>query len=456
MPPEYKAKITINSDYSGATNAARAVNGVSGAANAASMALQGNFVGALVAARGAVVAFNAALMANPVIAVATAVLAIGAALARVAWSKHTAEIDAQKRAMEGLADATARYKKTLADIRYSNADVFERRTIRSAELRQAQEELDALKRKPAVGLTYSQQIKRESDTVAAQEKVAIAQDRLDAVRREIDELKSGFDREEQNTAERNRQEVTELQDRRAGIAEEQRTFGMSDVERLAELIGQREAAKNFLVESADSLSEKEAEQAQLEIDELTLQIKKLEKAMQDRTDLEKQTKDKAEQDKQKRAEELEADYAFSKLTPQEQLKRLDEQIDALETKKRDQGSLGGDDALNLVALKRKRDSIAAKAERQMAIPKEGFDDFLRDASTMTSSIRSADSRSANRFRSKLGASFADKLTPSQFAKGSGDGPAPQTAEQRLLSLQEQSVGYQKIIAEKVQNLGLKE
>jgi len=166
------------------------------------------------------------------------------------------------------------------------------------------------------------------------------------------------------------------------------------------------------------------------------------------------------------AEKEAADYKeqqrFGALTPDEQRAELDASI---AQKQRDLEVMSGSDpsakakaTRELTELRRRRDAIkpddAQGADGKSGRPGEGIDDYI--SATMKTGSNLAMSRGARRFRSILAASFADKMSPSQFAGGRGATDKPQTAEERLAALQGTANGYLASIAANVQNLGMKE
>ena len=152
---------------------------------------------------------------------------------------------------------------------------------------------------------------------------------------------------------------------------------------------------------------------------------------------------------------FEEEQRFGKLTPAKQRKELDAKI--AEQQKSTDAMSDSDPAKaqairELTTLKQRRAGIGEDAPKA---PGEGFDSFLAERAKMPSGPRMADTDGARRFRSKLGPSFADKLTGSAFGKGGKEGDK-RTAEETLLALQEKSVEYQKIMAEKIVGVALKE
>jgi len=465
---EYKSKIRITSDVRGATEAAKSINGLASASLATSMVMQGNLVGAMVSARAAAIALRSALVANPYLAVGAAVLALGAKLASVAWKKHTAEVEAHKKALDDLRKAQESYAKTVADIKFSRADAFEKVDIRRAELKAAQAEQSAIARRTPT--TQAERDQKAVDAVKAAERVAIAQQKLseatDATAQLIsdaNDARRSAERDALATAQQlRRQEAEErerliqsIRDQRAKIAEDIRTYGMSDEERLDDLKSQRDRLVSEGDDQFNLQTPAQREQRQLDVDKLTFQISALEKTLQDRKDREHDNATDIETEKRKQAYKAEEDYAFSKLSKAEQLKQTNTEIEQIDKKEKDSGFLSGEDRLRRVKLKERRDRLE-ESGRLPSLPQEGFDSFLRDRGRMPGGPQLADSKSARRFRSRLGPSFADRLTASSFGKSGKEGGDTRTAEQKLLSLQERSVEYQKIMAEKIQDIALKE
>ncbi|MCO6401343.1 MAG: hypothetical protein J5I99_08965 [Verrucomicrobia bacterium] len=155
-------------------------------------------------------------------------------------------------------------------------------------------------------------------------------------------------------------------------------------------------------------------------------------------------------------DQYEEEKRFSGLSRADQRKELDAKIAEKEAIVKNMRSLDpehADTVRSLVQLKRRRDAIPQDEAKVGA--QEGFDSFLLDRGRIPGGPQLADSKSARRFRSKLGPSFADKLTASSFGKSGKEGDT-RTAEEKLLALQEKSVEYQKIMAEKIQDIALKE
>ncbi len=121
MSGEYKAKITIDAQQAsmGATDAARAVGGLTSAASAASSVMRGDLVGAATQARGAFLALSMAIAANPIGAIVTAFAALAVALAGVAWKSHIEDANAHAESMKRVEEATERARKAIESLRSS-------------------------------------------------------------------------------------------------------------------------------------------------------------------------------------------------------------------------------------------------------------------------------------------------------------------------------------------------
>ncbi len=151
--------------------------------------------------------------------------------------------------------------------------------------------------------------------------------------------------------------------------------------------------------------------------------------------------------------QFEEEERFGNLSVSDQRKELDTKI-AEQQKSLD--SMSDSDPAkakairDLTSLKRRRASLAPEEG-----PEEGFDAFLSDRAKQPGGPQLSDTKRARGFRSKLGPKFADKLTASAFGKGGKEGDS-RSAEEKLVALQEKSVEYQKIIAERIQGVALKE
>lgn len=474
----------VSLDSSGLQNGLKTFNAAQSIMGSFSSLLRGDLVGAATQAKNAMMALRAAFLANPYVAIAAAVAAVAAALATVMWRKHTADVEAHTEAMKKLTEAQANYNKTVAEIRFKNADAGGKVEIRKREMEEARSNLEAVRKSSAT--TETEIANRAAKITDAEATFLQAEDAwLDALKTAAEKrLKASADEETErnNIVQRVRtaseqeeraraDQLSAIEQRTEQIKKQREGRGQSDQDRLAELQSRQGAiASEFdgtaqqrrldqfagggemdapLFDLGDPVAVAKAKQQMeelgLEIDALSDRIQKAADAAHD-AKIDEELKNEADKASAiASVKKDEADYAMSKLSPQEQLAGINLRMkDIMGKKGWEQDATAREEKL---ALEKRRDDLQEQLRKQKepASPKEeppsrsvtaasvedrfqnyyeGDNGKIGGRSAPRDVIRMAGSSNAGfiagdgvrRMAGSLAGSFGDRLSSSAFAK----------------------------------------
>lgn len=463
----------VSLDSSGLNNGLRSFNAANSAFGAFSSLLRGDFVGAAVQARKAFIALKAAILANPFVAVAGALAAVGAAFAAVAWQRHRADIEATMRATEDLADATERYNRTVKDIAFKGADNSGKLKMLQDERARIDFDIKVQKNietngKPQYELRRQAEIKRlEAD-------LAVKDD-------EIREVRNRIEQERDRKVSEQATEQKRFDDKRAALVFEgdelstqlrrgEASFTDRDLEK--ELISEITAMEAERDGIADDVMRKE------ELGVAILQKKIELQRTQNKLLAETQSAKDADAKTMVGVEKSEAEYAFTKLTPDQQLSGIEERMKEI------MGNAGWDkdaDArAEILDLRKRRDAIeAAKkgdaGEKKKEIGGKSYhllgddqridlleharrsrsDDVIRMRGSRAGGF--TDSDGVRRMANSRAGSFSNRLHPTAFARtaaeleakrsGMAMAAAEKTGEEQPVEIRGDAVNYLRIMAE---------
>jgi hypothetical protein len=404
----------ISLDTPGFSNGLKAVNGVHNATSAFSSLLRGDFVSAAVQARGAMVALRAAMLANPYLAVAAALLAVGSAFAAVMFKRRQQEIEDLKRATEDLADATARYSRTVNEIAFKRAAPQQQLGMLQSERGDLEYQLYVRESAPVSG--PADEAQKQADILALKEKIALKSDDIRGLQEKIAEsARATADAHRKAQAEQDKTR-SDLASRRIGLTDQLRQ-GRSDYTPDQHARDLR-AEINRLAEEHAGIVFDVVRKDQLEVAMLEKQVE-LQQVLQG---IERQRA--AEADAKGKAlgnvKQQEAQYAFSKLSPEEQLSGINARAREIMGKKGWEGD--AEARAEMLRLRQARDEIVQKqdaAEKKASAtagrgavsvsevsPERLFDNYYGG--------RGADS--VLRMSGSMAGGFADRLRPSAFAR----------------------------------------
>jgi hypothetical protein len=414
----------ISLDTPGFNSGLKAVNGVHSATSAFGALLRGDFVSAAVQARGAMVALRAAMLANPYLAVASALLAVGSAFAAVMWKRRQQEIEDLKRATEDLADATARYSRTVNEIAFKGAapeKQIQTLQLERDSLQANTARLDIMSGESSTRLltpSARQKYLAEIDTQKVQNAQRVAE--IDAQIAELQEKIAADTAKEaeeaRKVAEAKEERMAGLDSRRKELTEQLWQGGSYYTPEQHARDLQDESIR--LAEEQRSLPYGDERRAQLEVEMLEKQVE-LQQVLQG---IERQRA--AEADAKGKAlgnvKQQEAQYAFSKLSPEEQLSGINARAREIMGKKGWEGD--AEARAEMLRLRQARDEIVQKqdaAEKKASAtagraavsvsevsPERLFDNYYGG--------RGADS--VLRMSGSMAGGFADRLRPSAFAR----------------------------------------
>lgn len=467
----------VSLDASGLNTGLKSISAAQSAMGALSSLMRGDFVGAAVQARNAFLALKAAMMANPFIAVVSAIAAVGAALAAVAWRKHQADIEAVKKATEDLADATERYNKTVRDIAIKRASDTEKLEMLRAERARIDHELDLQRRLLADGKdSPARAIERQAEIKRLETELAIKDEQIREVRERIREAQQKREEELAKAQKEHDAQIAKKEARRDELAKEyeRAKSGYSDRDRERDLIAEiakleEEAAAPYL----GRLSKAEKEIALLE---KKIELQRLQNKL-----AEDEAKKKADAARQlATVRKAEAEYAFSKLSPEQQLAAIHARAREIMGKKG--WEKDAEARAELLDLRKRRDELLsqkAKAkdtvdakkttppgettrtlsdEEAIAVRERlrraRIDDVIRMRGSRAGGF--VDDDGVRRMAGSLAGGFSSRLRPSAFARTAAELDAKRkgiatiteerTGQEQPVELKGEAVNYLRIIA----------
>jgi hypothetical protein len=462
MTAEFKQKIVLDADTSGAAEATKALNGLNQASVAVAAAMNGNVVGAFARGRAAFVALALAIRANPFGAIASTLVAVAAWVGKTAWGNYAEGI---RKAREE-ADT---FIERLRELKGLNLEPWERSATKVgkiesmagdkslAQLQEAGTE-ESLREALRLARSNAQTAERrgnremqwaieapEGSNLRTKWEGQAARFLGDAEEwnRLAETIEKALDRVQKKKAELARDEADAFASTVAANLERQNAV----LEAGAEL-NEARAQRLFAERRAESLGAKAklpgqdaAKQLELlaEQERVIAELARLRGAL---GDLEAATRESYRKEADAVAS-AEKEYALSKLPPKEQRAELSRQIEAFDEFVQ---PLSPEQRQQKLELQKRRDAL----DKASAVSAgEGFDEFLHDTAGRLGGRRLSLEKGALRFRGKLGPSPFDNV----HRFGSNEG---KTAGEVHADLQKQSNVYLERIAKKVEAMGMKE
>lgn len=422
----------ISLDTPGFNSGLKSVNAVHSATGAFTSLLRGDFVSAAVQARTAWMALRVALLANPMIAIAASVTAVAGAFAAWAIKRHTDEIN-------GLAEATKNYRERLAELRGEKMTPLERASATATTLRgrgdsstltnlSVQAEMSASEKEVAADRAQAE-ARRISATglFGGRFSTSVAKYENDAarLRTEAEELRQAAMIYRQARAEitmattedvaktaeamsefMDQRRATRLAERMAGQSEPQRLrIRLEDArERLGQAVEAERGAPAGTTDTARFKMAKETERIRGEIALLTDALHQMTTAAADGI---------------RQVRRQEAEYAYSMLSPDQQLTGINTRArEIMGQKGWEQNVAARQEMLRLRQMRGEimdRSKAATAAQAATAAGSTTASEVSADA-LFDNARRGSAADSVLRMRGSLEGGFADRLRQSAFAR----------------------------------------
>jgi hypothetical protein len=343
-------------DGSGMQNGLKAVNGMHSAVGALGSLLRGDLVGAAVQARAAFVALRAAMLANPFVALVAALVAVGAALAAVAWKRNAEQMEKMASAAEKLTAAAARYRDTLKEIAFNNADPAEQIRLLKDDRRGVSDRLNANETR------YRGMAKADNpdagrlaaEIYADRERLAVLDNKIAETRAKVNEADRKAAEDQATLQKEHDDRLEALRAKGAELADSLRQ-GETDYTPQMRMLELGEEI-NHLSKEHDEVLVDEGRRLELQNEILTRQIEL--QRIRNQIEAEGAPKRKTERERLQDVSREEAEYAFSKLSPGQQLTAISARAREIMEKKGWEKDAGARE--EMLRLRKRHDDLVEK------------------------------------------------------------------------------------------------
>lgn len=503
MSKEINYKISLDADVSGGVQAQKALNGVAQAGTAAAQVMSGNVAGAFVSAKNAFNALKVAFLANPFTAALMVLTSIAGVVAGTMWGNYRKGIEDSKKAIEGLIEKQRQ-------LRGLDRPLVERARDEAESLSKSGN-VEALKRQAAKARELSDQQAQKASQYAEraevfnsnkgrgsnQAMVLEAREQAEILRTsaiEMDVIADLYEKAAQSTSERLDRERKEAADLAAAKAlrdkldQRNREDTVSDAERESDLrrslIG-KSPEEQIRLKMADAerryaIASERMRREDTGLDEVAEYTANLERITAEIAELNGQLEEIADERQKQLAsvEKQEAEYDFSKLTPDKQLSAIAARMKEIMGKPG--WEMDAATRAEMLDLRKRRDDIEdakIKSEEKKKDPpglsessaeiKDLFDAYYAARARGDDVIRMRGSRaggfidddSVRRMTGSLAGGFSDRLRPSAFARSAAELEAKRrgmaeagkqlvetTGDEQPVEIKGEAINYLRVIA----------